>query len=241
MVATDLVRRAVQRQLPATAPAPPRLLVTPVGAAFGAVSALRSARSLHPHGVVCEAVLEIDAPLQAREGGSLFSRPGAYEAVIRLSRGAGLPRPLPDIHGCAVRLIDAYGPARHQDFLLASSLGGPLLHHLLVPTRGFWSRPYSSVLLYALDGDIMVVGALPPRPSAVGHGRRLTLAVAKPLGTWRPVGEIRLGDPVPLEEGERIRFHPWNTGPGIRPWGPFMRLRDPAYRGSQRGWSAPAS
>ena len=235
--ATKLLVRAVREQLPAAAPSPPRVIAAPVGAAFAAVSALRSARALHPHGVVLEAEVEIDAPLGVPAGESIFSRAGSYDAVVRLSRGAGLPHPLPDIHGCALRLVDVYGAGRHQDFLLASSVAGPVLHHLLVPTRGFWSRPYSSALLYAVDGRLRVVGALPLR-GGPGGGNRLTLELGQPLGRWQRVGEIRLGEPVPLQEGERIRFHPWNTGSGIRPWGPFIRLRDPAYRGSQRGWAA---
>jgi hypothetical protein len=46
---------------------------------------------------------------------------------------------------------------------------------------------------------------------------------------------MTFGERLPGETTERLAFTPWNTGGGIRPVGPFNRLRLAAYRGSQRG------
>ena len=59
---------------------------------------------------------------------------------MRFSRGAGLPEPLPDILGVAVRVLDSHGPGGHQDFLLATSSGLPVAHHALLPATTFWER-----------------------------------------------------------------------------------------------------
>ena len=65
-------------------------------------------------------------------------RPGtARPALLRFSRGAGLPEPLPDKLGVAVKLPGAYGPGNDQDLLLTSSLDRPLLRRLLFPATSF--------------------------------------------------------------------------------------------------------
>jgi hypothetical protein len=77
--------------------------------------------------------LEI-TPGARRWAGARLLVPGArYDAVVRFSRGGGLPEPLPDALGVAVRLPDAYGPGRAQDFLVTSSADLPLLF----PGRSF--------------------------------------------------------------------------------------------------------
>lgn len=247
-----LVGRALRDQAPTQEPGTPRVAQRAVGGLFGAISAVRQSRSLHPQGLVYEATLTTPAAWKARvRGAPLLADPGTHPAVVRLSRAVGLPKALPDVLGLTVRLVDAHGPGRHQDFPLASSGEGPLLHHLLVPTTGFFSLPYSSVLLYRIGPDVRLVGAV-ARTSPQGGGTafeqldrtaaetevRFDLAVASPMGRWQPVGELRLGHRVPTAQGEHVRFNPWNTGGGIRPIGPFMGLRAGAYRGSQAGWSA---
>ena len=244
-------RRALRAQAPTQEPDTPRIAQRAVGSLFGAISALRGARSLHPDGVVFEATFSVASANRHVRDAPLFAQPGSHPAVVRLSRSVGLPQPLPDIHGLTVRLVDAHGPGRHQDFPLATSGNGALLHHLLLPTPGFFSLSYSSVLLYRIGPDVRLVGATAsgPRPAegsdfdqllrGVRAGdTRFELAVAPLLGRWKPVGRLTLGEQIPEAEGERIRFNPWNTGGGIRPMGPFMGLRAGAYRGSQAGWSA---
>ena len=77
-----------------------------VGPLFRAVARLRSSRAVHPEGAVREATLTAVA------GGPL--PPGEHPALVRLSRGIGLPDAMPEIVGLALRAVDL-----DQDLLLA--------------------------------------------------------------------------------------------------------------------------
>ena len=160
-------------------------------------------------------------------GAPLFDVPGEHRAIARLSRSVGLPKPLPDILGIALRVLDAHGPKRDQDFLLVTSVDLPVLHHLILPgPLGPYGQSYSCVLPYRVGDRLRLVGAVPRRPD-------FDLAVAPVAGRWTPVGRIRLGEKLSQEASFQLRFNPWNCGGGIRPTGPFQGIRDPAYRGSQ--------
>lgn len=208
--------------IPAGVPGP---VARAAGLTFRALSAVRGARIFHPHGTGYDATLTITSGWQ---GVSALTAGSEHRAIVRLSRAIGLPQPLPDAHGIGLRLPDVYGPGRHQDFLLATSAGGPLFQHLLLPGLAP-GQPYSSLLLYKIGDDVRLVGALPDGDDA------FQLAVAPLRGGWRPIGELRLGRALPGEYTEQLAFNPWNTGEGIRPIGPLMGLRRAAYRGSQRG------
>ena len=217
---------------------------------FRGISTLRGSRSVHPNGVVYRATLGIDGgrPLPRAE---LF-RPGAeHELLVRFSRSVGLPQPVPDILGLAFRVVDVYGPGRHQDFLLVTSRRRPLARHSILPARSFFGVPFSCVLPYRIGGELLLVGALPATaPVRSGSGTdlgdlcttadagelRFRFAVAPLWGRWRPVGEIRVRERVLGEEAWGLRFNPWNTGGGIVPVGPLNGLRRPAYHGSQQGY-----
>jgi hypothetical protein len=250
VAARSLISRALDHQAPTVSADTPGALAKPVGAAFRALSRLRGARSLHPDGVVFEGHVEIDRPPRdVRDRIELFDRPGPQQAIVRLSRGVGLPHRLPDVHGIAIRLPDAYGAGRHQDLLLATSLRGPLLHHLLMPSPNFFALPYSTVLFYDVGDAARVfechalttpIDANDPFDQLLGtlarREVRFELSLASLFGTPEPIGHITLGKQVPDTAAAAIRFNPWNTGGRLRPTGPFMGLRDSAYRESQRGW-----
>jgi hypothetical protein len=225
----------------------------PTAGFWGALSFLRRRqRIFHPAGVAYEATFTTLGG--AATGAPLFDVPGEHRAIVRASRGAGLPEPLPDALGLAIRICDAHGPDRDQDFLLITSADGPLLHHLLLPAPGgFFGQTYSSILTYRIGERLWLVGALPgaepgggaPRGTlgeideAARHGRAVfKLAVATVGGRWKPVGRLELGDRVSDVVAEDLRFNPWHTGGGIRPDGPFQGIRDAAYRGSQVGRGA---
>src|SRR3954471_6973205 len=117
-------------------------------AGFEAAARLRGSKAFHPSGVVHEATVEITGGPAAPDGVTILGRPASHTALIRFSRGAGLPQPIPDVLGMAIRLTDAYGPGHHQDLLLVTSGHGAALHHLLLPAPSFLSLPYSSLLPY---------------------------------------------------------------------------------------------
>ncbi len=237
-------RPAAEPPVP-TVPAP---VAAATGAFWGAISALRRhRRSLHTNGDAYEAELVIERPQGV--GVPLFDEPGRRPAIARLSRGAGLPEPVPDILGIAIRIVDAHGPGAHQDFLLATSAGLPVAHHLLLPATSFFSRTFSSVLPYSIGGSTRLVGARalagPPHGGDQGLGGVATaaarrelayeLSLARPFGRFARVARLELGAQMPADEAERLRFNPWNSGGGIVPAGPFQGVRLPAYEGSQKG------
>jgi hypothetical protein len=200
--------------------------VPSVAPIWSALSRVRGARIFHPDGVAHAATLVV--PGGARTGASLFDQAAEHRATVRLSRGVGLPRPLPDTLGLAVRVEDAYGERRHQDFLMNTSLDAPVLHHLILPAL-LPAQSYSSVLAYRIGGSLRLVGAIPR-----GQGA-FDLAIAPLTGRLTPVARLILGERLPGEIAERIRFNPWHTGGGVAPAGPLQRLRGQAYPGSQRG------
>ena len=221
-----------------------------VGLALAGVAAVRRGKAVHPHGAVYEAQLVVPSHHDALAHTELFGTPGRRRAMVRFSRSLGLPRPLPDLLGMSVRVLDAYGPDRDQDFLMVTSVDAPVLHHLFVPAGDVQQRPYSSSLPYRVGDKSFLVGALPrPESPRVGGGHELErlaaaaatgrlvfdLAVAEVWGRFRPVAELRVGDQLPPET-DALRFNPWNAGGGLEPTGLLNRLRDYAYPLSQRAW-----
>ena len=234
---------------------PRRLAVETVGFAVGGIlaglAALRRGKAVHPHGAVYEAELVVprhDGELRRTE---LFGNAAVRPALVRFSRSLGLPRPLPDLLGMSVRVLDAYGAGLHQDFLMVSSVDAPVAHHLFVPAADAQQRPYSSSLPYRAGGRTFLVGALPRAESPrFEHGNELErlaaaaatgalvfdLAVADVWGRFRAAAELRVGDPLP-PAADALRFNPWNTGGGLELTGFLNRLRDIAYPMSQRAWA----
>lgn len=207
---------------------------------FGAASALRRARVFHPDGAAFRATVRVS------EGTAMALPAGRHEALVRFSRGIGLPEPAPDILGLAVRLVDLHGPGVHQDLLLVSSGDHPGARHALVPTRRYAHRRWSSLLPYDVAGRRVVIGARPvsgPSPKrlddlrrAATTGRlRYALEIAEASGPWEEIAVLDVGDELPREEADGLRFNPANTGGGIEPVGFLQTLRRRAYAGSQRG------
>lgn len=205
----------------------PTPLARATGTLFKALSALRGKRVFHPEGVVFESTF---APyVRSAPAGVEILDGGRRDVLVRCSRALGLPETAPDIHGFSIRFPDAYGEGRHQDLLCVTSFDAPVGHHVLVPTKDPLGRPYSTLLAYRLPEGVRLFGVLPIRPGS------FELALATLGGRFEGVGTIALGEQVPPERGERLRFNPWNCGGGIRPTGPLMGLRDAAYKGSQQG------
>jgi hypothetical protein len=150
----------------------------------------------------------------------------------------------------SIRVLDAYGHGRHQDFLLVSSVDRPVLHHIFLPARDVQQRPYSSSLPYRAGAQRFIVGALPhpdsPRPAgetelervriAAATGRlRFRLAVAAPMGRFAPVAELHVEAPLP-GAADALRFLPLTAGGGLEPVGVLNEMRRYAYPMSQWAW-----
>jgi hypothetical protein len=222
---------------------------------FYGLAALRRRRSLHPTGVGYQGQLVVGNDALGRTGVPLLGPSSAHAALVRFSRGAGLPEPLPDALGVAVKLPDAHGPGADQDLLLTSSIDRPLLRRVLVPARSFVRGAFSTALPYDLDDERVVlvlvptprrrrrspgrvipgIGSLTELGAAAADGLGFELRTAGTFGRSRRLATLSVGQPLSAEQTQALRFNPWTTGPGIRPAGWLNLLRDAAYRASQRG------
>ena len=213
-------------------------------ALFATTSAIRRARTFHPVGDGYRATLEVNGT--GRHDAPFLDTAARYDAVVRLSRGAGLPEPLPDILGVAIRVLDAFGPGEHLDLLMVTSGRQPILRHLLLPSLGFESDQFSSVLPYRVGDDHVVFGARFVGIDTGRHvhlgdiGRRvaadavhLVIEIASIRGPWQEVGAVRLGAQMAHAQAESLRFDPSNAGDGIRPVGVLQAVRRLSYRASQ--------
>jgi hypothetical protein len=228
-----------------------------VAAGFYALASLHRRRSLHPTGIGYQGWLQVPNEGLSRPGVPLFQAGATHRAILRFSRGAGLPEPLPDALGVAIKLPDAYGPGVDQDLLLTSSADRPLLRRLLFPARSFVRGAFSTALPYDLGGERVVLllipvlthakrstgggghradgGALAELRTVAANGLEFQLRTAKSLGRSRPLATVMADGSLSAEQTETLRFNPWTTGPGIRPSGWLNLLRDAAYRASQHG------
>ena len=219
-------------------------------AGFYALATLRRRRSLHPAGIGYEGWLRVPDEPPARPAVPLFQAGTTHLALLRFSRGAGLPEPLPDALGVAVKLPDAAGPGVDQDLLFTSSFDRPLLRRLLFPARSFVRRAFSTALPYQAGAERVVLVLVPLdapagraggrafaelRETAADGGLRYSLRAARSLGPSRPLATLEVGPPLDPGRTEALRFHPRATVPGLRLAGWLNALRGPAYRGSQRG------
>jgi hypothetical protein len=203
----------------------------PVGAVLAALAAVRRGKPVHPRGEVYAARLVVGGVPAAPRAASLFARAAEHRAVVRFSRSLGLPRRLSDLLGMSIRVLDAYGPGVHQDFLLVTSVDAPVLHHIFVPASDVRQRPYSSSLLFRAGGERFIVGALPDPESA----RRFLIAVARPMGRFVPVADLWVEEPLP-EAADALRFRPLAAGGGLEPAGVLNAMRRYAYPMSQWAW-----
>lgn len=227
----------------------PSPIARPTRVLFRTLSRLRGKRIFHPDGVLFGATLRVPKSIAGYTDVPLLEGPARHRAVVRLSRAIGLPPGMPDILGIGLRLVDLYGPGRHQDLLLVSSGSGPLIRHAFLPgTRGFFGHSFSTLLPYSVDGRArMIALAPPPRQERLrtldslrwaAPGTTYSLRLASLTGGWEEVAELEIGEQRPDREAEELELNPWNTGGGLRPTGPAMGMRGPAYEGSQQGRGA---
>ena len=212
----------------------PELAGRLVAGPLGAVARWRHGKPIHPRGVVLDAVLERRGSTPAF-GVPWLDAVGTERVVVRMSRGAGLPAPLPDVLGLAVRLTGEAGAP--VDLLLSSTGRGRLTRLLPVP-RSDAAAAYSSVMAYRTAVGPVRIAALPevadlpsdPEPLAAAADRvEFTLVAAVGAQGWRPFALLRAtGARRPLDPA--LRFDAvLNAPPGLTATGPMARFRAPAY------------
>jgi hypothetical protein len=213
--------------------------MNPVQMLFDGLARLRSARAFHPSGRMYEGVLAIDGD------GPLPS--GESPALVRLSRGVGLPTAVPDVLGIAVRVRPLH-PAP-IDVLCTSTLAGEGPGRwALAPARRWGRATFSSLMpwesgrprrqvLLRIDDDRLRTSA----PDDVGrhlpvevavrvideHGRAVQDGVLTLTGrSGRATDEVAF-DPLIHHP------HGWVVGPR---W--LAHVREAAYVGSRHGRDA---
>jgi hypothetical protein len=184
---------------------------------LGVGTALRGARVFHPHGSARSATVTVTGGHDW--GAELLDRPGVHEGLVRLSRGAGLPAPLPDVDGLALRLFGLGVGAAPLDVLVNSAWRYAFVPSVLAPT-------WSAVLPHRTgSGRLVLLGA---RPTGGGFD----LLAAPLLGRWQPWGRLELGAPC---DGEGLRFAPTVGADDLQPVGLLRSLRAWSYEASSAG------
>ena len=199
---------------------------------FAAVSRLRRGRPLHPQGASYAATITISGA--AESGVPWLDHLGTHDATLRVSRGAGLPVALPDVHGVAIRILGlAEGPA---DLLFASTGDSPLGRFEFVLRAAVEHGPMTTLLPVRSEQGPLVLRLTP-----ANHNPAAELALPSPLllsyamgtGDWSPAGEVhvvdRLGPVAELERHDPVT-HPL---PGTAQYNVVRLLRGPAYRAAR--------
>jgi hypothetical protein len=205
---------------------------------FGTVARLRRDRALHPRGVLLDGHAEI---LDAT--GGLTDGRTQVAALVRLSRGAGVPEPLPDFCGIALRLLDAHGAGRHQDLLVTTSFGSRIGRHLLRPARDTSGWLTGLVGYRDPHGRSVLFGCPPgPRPSIARAAASVPFDVVVHMATdggpWHAVARVHL---TAVDHEQVVRFDPDVTSPALVPTGPLNRWRRAAYAASRAAAPRPVS
>lgn len=223
-------------------------VATPAAGAMGVLAAVLRRRALHPVGVACSGTWTA-----ADDTLPFVQAPEPWPVVVRLSKGAGLPGPVPDVLGLAIRIVSARGADQHADLLLSSTAGsGRLGQHLLRPTWAFDRARYSSLAGYETPigrgtlwarAEVLEPGPAPHTLAAAAEAAlagRLVYEVGITTATKdHLLATVRLHEPLTPEEAEGLRFDPRHGAPGLVPADLLNDLRGRAYDASQRFRPAP--
>ena len=183
--------------------------------ALGVSTAVRGARVFHPRGSTrhCRVLV----PGGTSWGARVLDEVAVHDGVVRTSRGVGLPAPLPDVDGFALRLPGLGVGGAPLDILINSAWRFAFAPSVLSPT-------WSAVLPHRTGTDRLVL--LGARPVEDGFA----LLAAPPLGGWQQWGSLTYGAPL---DGEGLRFAPTLGADDLKPVELFRGLREWSYDASQ--------
>jgi hypothetical protein len=191
---------------------------------------VRGAKPMHPRGVVFGARL-VRHGLDT--GVPWLDTAGTDDALVRISRGAGLPPPFPDLLGFALRVQGE----RPVDLLLSSTGTGRWTRRVPVLRRDA-ATGYGSIMAYGSDVGPVRLSAVPETAglpaergqlSTHGPGTAVALSVAVGTGAWRRFGTVTLGSPADPADPPVHFDAVLNAPPGLSADGPMARFREPAY------------
>jgi hypothetical protein len=165
--------------------------------------------------------------LRPRSSVGWLDEPGEDAVLVRLSRSVGLPPPLPDVLGLAIRMTSPDGAA--CDLLLSSAGRAPGARHLLRPATNPRRTSYTSLVPFTTPVGGLLVGAFPAESG-------FSLEVATYRGSWRRFAHLAVPE-LASENPEHpdVDFDPvLHPVPGLRQPEWLARLRAPAYAASRR-------
>ena len=160
-------------------------------------------------GQVRMAQLTIDPDPRVPGGTKLLQAGKHFHALVRT---AAADTDEATVRTLSIKVRDAYGSGRDQDFLLASSADGVPFHHLTLPASSEDERLYSSLWIYLAGLRPVLFGA---RATGADEYEFLLSDV---IGRFRRIGVLHLGTPV--DDGHDIDFAARNSGGGLRPLPP---------------------
>ena len=179
----------------------------------------RSPKPIHARGAVSAATLQRFGS-DPCSGVRWIDEPGAHTVLVRRSRGAGLPPPLPDVHGLTIRVPFEAG---HADILLGSTGLGRLTRFVPVPTSRSDRGALTTLMPYRGPGGPVLLGV---RPRGVDEYH---LIWASHRSGWTTFGRLSL-EPGPSAD-ELVTFDPLlNPVPGLGHYTWTRRLRERVYR-----------
>jgi hypothetical protein len=214
------------------------LVAGAAGAVLGVVTRLRDAKPLHPRGAVYDAVLTRQGT-PAGVGGAAgrhwgvpwLDEPGTDQALVRLSRSAGLPPPWPDVLGLALRVPRRDGGL--IDVLLSTTGVRPGTRHVLAPRRDPLAASYGSVVPFRGPRGPVMLCARPPQHGSDADDPGspcLDLCAATLTGPWQPFARLRLGEQHAPDADPDIAFDPVvHAIPGLPLYDRVAALRAVSY------------
>jgi hypothetical protein len=200
-----------------------------LGAVFFAVGKARTRRrkALHPRGEVRSGRVDRHGCAR-RTGVEWIDEPGTDQVLVRLSRSTGVPPPLPDVYGMALRLPRQDGG--YGDLLLATTGTGVPGRFVLRLARHAASA-YTSLFPYRAPCGAVLLAALP----LDAEGARFELAWSGLSGPWAPFAVLEVPSESDAASDGRISFDPvLNLVPGLDSYRWAAQLRRFAYAGSRR-------
>lgn len=190
-------------------------------AATAMIGARPAAKPLHPRGSVVRGTLR-RAAVGVGTGAAWLGESGEDLVLVRLSRAVGLPAPVPDIFGLALRVPTAGG--KHGDLLFASTGLGRLTRFTLTAAGAPYRRPMTTLLPYRTPAGPLLLSAV------FRDETEVELAWAVGAGEWTPFAELLLQEDPVGEADSPVSFDPIeNTLPGLETYEWVRRLRHPAY------------
>jgi len=194
---------------------------------FAALGRLRRGRPLHPQGATYSARIRITGGCDS--GVPWLDEAGSWDARLRVSRGIGLSRNLPDVYGVALR-VDGEGDP--FDLLFASTGDSPVGRFLFVPRGGVAQGPLTTLLpVRSRRGPLLLrltAASIGPVDS-LGLPAVMALAFAHGTGPWHEAGQVLVGRRLG-PDADRERHDPVaHQLPDTRQYRVVRRLREPAY------------